>query len=377
MKVNLLELAGTMRRASQALRYTSSSFSFQFVNHKFTQFSPLHKQSKYTLFLCKHMSTTVAQGSWNDTNQSGAFVRKPSVFRNFITADGSSGFKAEANRYHLYISLACPWAHRTYIVRKLKGLEDVIGLSIVNWFLAERSWTFTEGKDEAGIDTSDPINHSAGIRDLYLAANPEYSGRTTVPVLWDKVQRTIVNNESAEIIRMLNSEFNHLAKNPTLDLYPEPLRKEIDEINEFVYPNINNGVYRCGFATTQAAYEEAFEALFSALDKIEERLSKSRYLVGNRFTEADVRLFTTLVRFDPVYVGHFKTNKKQIREYPAIYGYLKDLYQHEGIASTVNFHHIKHHYYGSHKSINPTGVVPKGPIIDLSTPHGREALGPK
>jgi len=256
----------------------------------------------------------------------------------------------------------------------MKGLEDVIGLSIVNHFLGEKSWTFTEGKDEAGIDTSDPINHTKGVRELYLKANPDYDGRTTVPVLWDKSKHTIVSNESSEIIRMLNSEFNALAKNPQLDLYPESLRKQIDEINDFVYPNINNGVYRCGFATTQEAYEEAFESLFNALDKIEERLSQSRYLVGNSLTEADVRLFTTLVRFDPVYVGHFKCNKKQIREYPALYGFLRDMYQHPSITSTVNFYHIKHHYYGSHKSINPTGIVPKGPLVDLSTPHNRENL---
>lgn len=318
--------------------------------------------------------STGAQGSWNDTNTKGAFVRKDAQFRNWITADGSSEFKAEANRYHLYISLACPWAHRTYIVRKMKGLEDVIGLSIVNWFLGEKSWTFTEGTDEAGVDTTDSINHFTTVKQLYLSANPEYNGRTTVPVLWDKEKKTIVSNESSEIIRMLNSEFNQFAKNPKLDLYPENLRKEINEVNDFVYPNINNGVYKCGFATTQAAYEEAFEDLFNALEKIEERLSKSRYLIGNTLTEADVRLFTTLVRFDPVYVGHFKCNKKQIREFPAIYGFLKDLYQNPGITSTVNFHHIKYHYYGSHKSINPTGVVPKGPIIDLSSPHGRENL---
>eukprot|EP01111_Echinosteliopsis_oligospora_P019846 TRINITY_DN9816_c0_g1_i1.p1 TRINITY_DN9816_c0_g1~~TRINITY_DN9816_c0_g1_i1.p1 ORF type:complete len:332 (-),score=92.87 TRINITY_DN9816_c0_g1_i1:31-1026(-) len=313
-----------------------------------------------------------------DTSSGGAFQRKSSSFRNTITADGSNGFKAEPNRYHLYVSLACPWAHRTMLFRKLKGLEDVIGLSVVHYYMGEYGWSFKK-EHKGDVDdatTGDSVHNFDFLRQVYMKSDPDYNGRITVPVLWDKHKNVIVNNESSEIIRILNKEFNAFAKNPSLDLCPEELRADIDKMNEYVYPNINNGVYRCGFATSQQAYEEAFRDLFTALDKIEDVLSKSRFLTGDKFTEADVRLFTTLIRFDVVYVGHFKCNKKQIRQYPAIYNYLKELYQHPSIKPTVNFKHIKNHYYMSHPSINPTGVVPVGPDpSDLDSPHNRSSFG--
>jgi putative glutathione S-transferase len=313
--------------------------------------------------------------SLDDISTKGEFQRKAAQFRSWIKADGSTEFKPEANRYHLFISLACPWACRTYIVRKLKGLEDVISLSVVNWLLDDNGWSFRkEGKDEFGVDTTNPLNDFPRIKDFYLSANSNYDGRFTIPVLWDKTLKTIVSNESSEIIRMLNSEFNAFAKNPSLDLYPANLRADIDKVNDEIYDNINNGVYKCGFATSQEAYEKSFHALFQALDKYEGALTKSRYLVGNTLTEADVRFFTTLVRFDPVYVGHFKCNQKQIREYPALYGYLRDLYHTQGISETVDFNHIKYHYYGSHKKINPTSIVPLGPIIDLTPAEERKNL---
>jgi putative glutathione S-transferase len=312
------------------------------------------------------------KSSLDDIDDGGAFKRKPTQFRNKITVDGSSGFKAEAGRYHLYVSLACPWAHRTLITRALKGLENVISVSIVNSFMGDNGWTFDKSDD--GL-VSDEVNHAKILREVYLKANPDYDGRITVPVLWDKQKNTIVNNESAEIIRMLNTEFNAFATNPTLDLYPADLQKKIDEMNEFVYPNINDGVYKCGFAKTQAAYEDAFDKLFAALDKLEELFTKQRYLVGSQITEADVRLFTTLIRFDAVYTGHFKCNKKQLREYPAILGFTRELYQNPTVKATVNFQHIKHHYYYSHVSINPTRVVPKGPDNTyLEVPHNRDKI---
>ena len=306
------------------------------------------------------------QDQWYDTKSTGGtFKRQESAFRNRVTADGSSGFKAEPGRYHLYVSLACPWAHRTLIFRKLKKLEDVISVSVVEPLMLENGWELAPG--------ADPVNGKRFLYQVYTEVKPDMTGRVTVPVLWDKRKRTIVNNESAEIIRMLNSEFNAFG-DASLDFYREDLRAEIDEINAYVYDRVNNGVYKAGFATEQAAYEEAFDNLFKALDTLDERLASQRWLVGNRQTEADWRLFTTLVRFDPVYVGHFKCNLRRIADYPHLSGYLRDIYQTDGIAETVNMAHIKGHYYESHKAINPTGVVPVGPAMDLDAPHGRERL---
>lgn len=313
---------------------------------------------------------------WYDTAASrGRFVRSEAQFRNWITADGSAGpsgkagFKAERNRYHLYVSRACPWAHRTLIFRKLKGLESAISISAVNSFMGSEGWTFDPGQ---GV-IPDPINNASRLYEIYLAADPHYSGRATVPVLWDKRQHTIVSNESKEIIRMFNDAFNEVgATGP--DYYPARLRAEIDEINEYVYNDVNNGVYRSGFATTQEAYEEAVTALFVALDAMEERLETRRFLTGPEITEADWRLFTTLVRFDPVYFGHFKCNKRRIVDYPNLWGYVRDLYQQPGISDTVDVDYIKQHYYRSHESINPHRIVPIGPDIDYATPHDRHRL---
>jgi len=306
---------------------------------------------------------------WYDTESSGGrFVRKESSFRDWVRADGSTRFAPEAGRYHLYVSLACPWAHRTLIFRKLKGLEDAISLSVVDPHMGENGWEFSTR--EGAIP--DSVNQASKLYEVYTKADPAYTGRVTVPALWDRQHATIVSNESSEIIRMFNAEFDALAKSPELDLYPEAHRKEIDDVNDFVYPNINNGVYRCGFATTQEAYEEAFGELFGALDALEEKLGRQRYLVGDRLTEADWRLFTTLVRFDAVYVGHFKCNLRRIADMPNLYGYLRELYQVPGVAETVNLTHIKQHYYGSHETINPTGVVPVGPELDFDAPHGRD-----
>jgi putative glutathione S-transferase len=315
----------------------------------------------------------VWKDQWYDTAATGGrFVRKESQVRNWVTADGSAGpsgqagFKAEPGRYHLYVSLACPWAHRTLIFRALKKLEDVISVSIVHHFMGEDGWTFVQ---EDGA-TGDTLYASQFLHQIYTRADPAYSGRVTVPVLWDKKQQTIVNNESAEIIRMLNAAFDEFG-DAALDFYPEKLRPEIDAINAKVYGSVNNGVYRAGFATTQEAYEEAVEELFSVLDELEHRLSRSRYLAGGRITEADWRLFTTLVRFDPVYVGHFKCNIRRIADYPNLSNYLRDLYQVPGVAETVDFDHIKRHYYGSHANINPTRIVPVGPEIDHEAAHDR------
>lgn len=310
---------------------------------------------------------------WYDTKETrGHFKRQESRFRNYVTADGSAGpggeggFRAEAGRYHLYVSLACPWAHRTLIFRKLKKLEDVISVSIVDPYMLENGWEF-KGRNGG---TKDDLFGSDYLWQVYTRADPNYSGRVTVPVLWDKQKNTIVSNESAEIIRMFNTAFNGLTGS-TEDFYPEDLRDEIDALNSEIYDKVNNGVYKCGFATTQEAYESHIGPLFDMLDTLEARLSKGRYLFGDRMTEADWRLFTTLVRFDPVYVGHFKCNIRRIADYPNLWSYLKDLYQHPGIAETVDFYHIKHHYYGSHHTINPTGIVPMGPAMDLESPHGR------
>ncbi len=312
---------------------------------------------------------------WYETGKSGKFERKESQFRDWITTDGNPapgktrGFKAEPGRYHLYVSLACPWAHRTLILRKLKKLEDVISVSVVHHFMGENGWTFET--DEAA--TGDTLYGSEFLHQIYTKADPDYTGRVTVPVLWDKKEQTIVSNESPEIIRMLNSAFDEWA-DKSVDFYPEGLRAEIDRINAFVYPSINNGVYRSGFATTQGAYEEAFNELFAALDKVESMLGERRYLAGDVLTEADWRLFTTLVRFDPVYVGHFKANLRRIADYPNLSNYLRELYQIPGVAETVNMDHIKRHYYGSHRMINPTGIVPVGPELNLGAPHNRGKL---
>ncbi|MEO1988625.1 MAG: glutathione S-transferase family protein [Martelella sp.] len=310
---------------------------------------------------------------WYDTDKTGGkFKRESSKFRNWITADGSAGpegdggFAAEKGRYHLYVALACPWAHRTLIFRKLKGLEDYIGVSIVDPLMLENGWEF-RNRDGG---TSDKVNGADYLWQVYTKADPNYSGRVTVPVVWDTKRETIVSNESAEIIRMFNSAFDHLTGNDA-DFYPEDLREGIEEINGLVYDTVNNGVYKAGFATTQEAYSENVLKLFETLDMLEKRLGENRYLMGDRLTEADWRLFTTLVRFDPVYVGHFKCNLRRIADYPNLSGYLRELYQVPGVKETVNIDHIKRHYYGSHKTINPTGIVPEGPVLDLDAPHGR------
>ncbi len=306
------------------------------------------------------------QDQWYDTkNTGGAFVRPETRFRNWVKADGSTPFQPESGRYHLFVSLACPWAHRTLIFRKLKGLEDAIGVTVVDPLMREEGWTFPE---------PDPITGSTRLYEVYSKADPAYTGRVTVPVLWDRKTGTIVNNESAEIIRMLNREFDAFG-DASLDFYPAELAKEIDRLNAFVYDRVNNGVYKAGFATSQEKYEQAFDALFAALDELDERLAGQRYLLGEKTTEADWRLFTTLVRFDAVYVGHFKCNLRRVADYPNLSGYLRDLYQVPGVAGTVDFHHIKRHYYASHTMINPTGIVPKGPALDLDVPHGRDKLG--
>lgn len=314
------------------------------------------------------------RGKW--IVEQGEFVREVSEFRSWVTVDGSAGpsggagFKAEAGRYHLYVSHACPWAHRTMIVRALKGLEEVISVSVVHPLMPEESWVFGEYPGA----TEDHINHAHYMSENYMKANPNFNGLVTVPVLWDKKQQTIVNNESSEIIRMLTSAFNEFAKDKELDLYPKALQEQIDLVNKPIYDNVNNGVYRCGFATSQAAYERAYDRLFSNLDELEERLAKQRYLLGSQITEADWRLFTTLVRFDAVYYSHFKTNKKRLMDYENLWAYTRELYQIPGVAETVNMNHIKYHYFGSHKSINPTGIVPKGPDINFMQTHGREVL---
>jgi putative glutathione S-transferase len=310
---------------------------------------------------------------WYDTGSNGGrFIRQSSIFRSWITPDGAAGptgeggFKAELDRYHLYVSLACPWAHRTLIARARKGLERAISLSVVHWFMGEDGWTFSAG---AGV-IQDPIQQAGFLHQVYTAARPDYTGRVTVPVLWDKRTGTIVSNESSEIIRMFGSAFDGVGARPGDD-YPEALRPEIDAINERIYNTVNNGVYRAGFATTQTAYEEAVLPLFDTLDWLEQRLAQQRFLVGPDITEADWRLFTTLVRFDPVYFGHFKCNIRRIVDYPNLWGYVRDLFQQPGVASTVSMAHIKAHYYASHASINPSGVVPMGPEINFCAAHGR------
>jgi putative glutathione S-transferase len=313
------------------------------------------------------------QDSWYDTDKSGGrFERSQSQFRNWVTRDGSpgphgeGGFQAAPGRYHLYVSLACPWAHRTLIFRRLKGLESLIDVSVVNWLMRDQGWTFDPGP---GV-IADPVHHAKRLYEVYLNADPRYSGRVTVPVLWDRERNTVVSNESADIIRMFNSAFDAVGAADG-DFYPAPLREQIDALNTRIYDTVNNGVYKAGFATTQAAYEEAVVPLFETLDWLEARLDEHRYLCGEVLTEADWRLFTTLVRFDAVYVGHFKCNLRRIADYRHLSGFLRELYQMPGIADTVNFQHIKGHYYQSHGTINPTGIVPLGPVLDLQVPHGR------
>ncbi|RUO80574.1 glutathione-dependent reductase [Idiomarina tyrosinivorans] len=295
---------------------------------------------------------------WYDTKKHGGrFVRSESQFRNQIAPD--TEFAPESGRYHLYVSYACPWAHRTLIFRQLKGLEQHISVSVVHPLMLENGWEFKQPP------LHDALHQKDYLYQLYQLVDPNYSGRVTVPVLWDKKTQTIVNNESAEIIRIFNQAFNDITGNHQ-DFYPAALREAIDGVNEWVYRDINNGVYRCGFATTQEAYEEAYQALFAALDRVEGMLGKQRYLVGDQLTEADWRLFTTLVRFDAVYYSHFKTNRQRISDFPNIKRYVADLYATPGVADTLVMDHIKQHYYGSHKTINPTGIVPKGPVIDFS-----------
>jgi glutathionyl-hydroquinone reductase len=306
----------------------------------------------------------------------GRFVRPQTRFRNWVTPDGGAGpsgaggFAAASGRYHLYVSLACPWAHRTLIFRKLKKLDAAISVSIVEPLMLADGWVF----GPKGGATADTANGKAKLSDIYLAADPKFTGRVTVPVLWDKEQRTIVNNESSEIIRMFNSAFDAFTDVRT-DYYPPPLRADIDRINERIYKSVNNGVYRTGFATTQATYEEAFLELFATLDDLDALLGRHRYLVGAQQTEADWRLFTTLVRFDAVYVGHFKCNLRRIDDYPNLSNYLRDLYQTPGVAETVDIDHIKRHYYGSHRHLNPFGIVPLGPALDFTAPHDRARFG--
>jgi glutathionyl-hydroquinone reductase len=297
----------------------------------------------------------------------GSFERQEDAFNDWVRADGSSHYPPQAGRYHLYVSLACPWACRTVILRKLKGLEEAIGMTVVDPIRDERGWRFTANEP-------DPINGWAFLSEAYFASDPGYDARVTVPILWDKERRRIVSNNDDNIMRMFEKEFDAFARNPELDLYPRELRAEIDQLNGRIYETFNNGVYRAGFATTQAAYERAAYGVFETLDAMEERLANRRYLFGPKPLESDWRFFVTLVRFDPVYYGHFKCNLRRIVDYKNLYGYLRDLYQIDGIAETVNFDHIKRHYYVTHDDINPTRIVPIGPLQDLNSPHGRERL---
>ncbi|KAJ0263583.1 GST C-terminal domain-containing protein [Hirschfeldia incana] len=320
----------------------------------------------------------MARSAVDETSDSGAFQRTASTFRNFVSRDSNSQFPAEPGRYHLYISYACPWASRCISYLKIKGLDDAISFSSVKpiWGRTKETdehmgWVFPDSDSEVQGAEPDHLNGAKSVRELYEIASPNYTGKYTVPVLWDKKLKTVVNNESAEIIRMFNTEFNHIARNPDLDLYPSHLQAEIDEANEWIYSGINNGVYRCGFAKKQEPYEEAVQQVYEALERCEEILRKQRYICGNTLTETDIRLFVTLIRFDEVYAVHFKCNKKLLREYPNLFSYTKDIFQVPGMSSTVNINHIKQHYYGSHPSINPFGIIPQGPNINYSSPHDR------
>jgi putative glutathione S-transferase len=321
----------------------------------------------------------LVDGVWRDDSfdtkrmQDGRFVRPPARYRHWVTPDGSpgptgvGGFQPEVGRYHLYVSLACPWAHRTIIMRRLKGLEHVVSTSVTSWYMGDDGWTFDKRTGSSG----DPVNNVERLSELYLLADPHYSGRVSVPVLWDKNRRMIVSNESSEIMRMFNSAFDGLTGEKS-DYYPAALRDEIERVNAMVYANINNGVYRAGFATVQEAYEEAFRGVFTTLDELERRLSRQRYVAGPRLTEADWRLFPTLIRFDAVYYGHFKCNLRRIVDYPSLSNYLRDLFQVPGVGETVSMEHIKHHYYASQRRVNPSGIVPLGPELDFTAPHDRD-----
>ncbi len=303
----------------------------------------------------------------HEQTQDGSFQRQDDAFRDWVRAVAASRYAAQAGRYHLYVSLACPWAHRTIIVRKLKGLENAIGMTVVDPIRDERGWRFLPNEP-------DPLNGWAFLSEAYFASDPGYQGRVTVPVLWDKELRRVVSNSDDDILRMFESEFDAFATKPQLDLYPRDLRAEIDELNDLLYETFNNGVYCAGFATAQTPYERAARGVFETLDAMDARLENRRYLFGARPLESDWRFFVTLVRFDPVYYGHFKCNLRRIVDYPNLSGYLRDLYQIDGIAETVNFDHIKRHYYFTHDDINPTRIVPIGPLMDLTAPHGREPL---
>ncbi len=313
-----------------------------------------------------------------EQTKSGEFQRQPDAFREWVSNDGSTSYSTAAGRYHLYVSLACPWASRTVIFRKLKGLEEAIGMTVVDPIRDEKGWAFRDpsGKIPPGapFESTDSINGFQFLSDAYKATNPDYNERVTVPVLWDKQTKKIVNNCEDDICRMFNDRFNDFARNKDVDFFPREIEKEHAKLSSFLYDNVNNGVYRAGFATRQRPYEIACRRLFEALDDLEERLSKSRYLFGNRIVEADWRFFCTLIRFDVVYHGHFKCNLRRIIDYPNLQGYLMDLYQQPGIADTVNFDHIKRHYYMTHTQINPTRIVPIGPLLDLTKPHGREKI---
>lgn len=306
----------------------------------------------------------------NETNAAGEFVRQQYTIRDRMTADGSSGFRAEAGRYHLYVSLACPWAHRAIIVRRLLGLENVISMGVVDPIRDERGWSFRNGPGH----TSDWVNGFHFLSEAYLATDPAYTGRYTVPCVWDRVTERLVTNNYPDITIDFETQFGSLQRSDAPDLYPTHLREEIDAVNDLIYTDVNNGVYKTGFAATQAAYEAAVDALFARLDWLEQRLARQRYLFGGQITEADVRLFPTLVRFDAVYYGHFKCNLRRLVDYPNLWGYARDLYQQPGIGDTVNFDHIKRHYYMTHEKLNPTRIVPKGPLVDWSAPHSRAAL---
>lgn len=317
--------------------------------------------------------TPVPDGpTWEKQIQkSGEFVRRSTTFRNEISAQSDAEFPAESGRYHLYVSYACPWAHRTLLMRGLKGLEAHISYDVSDWLLPHGGWTFSAHDPGATLDR---VNGKGSLREIYRIADPDYSGSLTVPTLWDKKKSTIANNESSEIIRFFNSEFNAFSSSPSDDYYPEELRSEIDAINEWVYPQINNGVYRAGFARSQAAYDRAVLGLFEALDRAEALLSQRRYLTGGRLTEADIRLWTTLIRFDAVYVTHFKCNLRRLVDYPNLWGYTRELFAHPVFRETTHFDHIKEHYFGSHESINPHRIVPRGPELNYDEPHGREHL---
>ena len=301
-----------------------------------------------------------------EQSETGEFKRQEDAFRDWVRRDGSTPYAPAAGRYHLYVSFACPWAHRTIILRKLKGLEEVIGMTVVDPVRDERGWAFRDGPGHS----TDPVNGFQFLREAYAATDPAFDGRVTVPVLWDRQTKRIVSNSDDDLLRMLNSEFSDFARDP-YDFYPAELRDEIEAVNQFVYERVNNGVYGAGFATKQAPYERAARKLFAALDELDARLARGRYLLGERMTEADWRLFPTLIRFDAVYHGHFKCNLRRIVDYPQLWPYVRDLYQHDGVRATVNLDHIKRHYYITHEQINPTRIVPIGPELDLEAPHGR------